>query len=311
MPRMLLLLAALAIGAVPSLPPLPQLPEPRDRADAGAAATVQSGSAALEGVFGIAAGECEGGAVTAGSYFRMVNPGGSPESGPYVSNGDSDCGDSTYTPLTPGSDGGLLTGTYQPHPQPAFGTNGGGLADRITRPEGFFGVEFSTATNPTDPQTATDVMAPTVTFDCDASLTGDVRAFAAAWNRQHFNQGAPKPDGSTPSGTSGPTGTFDPATGAYTLTWSSRIQGGPFDNFTGVWHLEGTFRGTGPDACTTSTTVPTTSSTSDAPPSTASTPNESATSPADSMPDTGAPPLVAPLALALALLGAWRRGGAA
>lgn len=197
----------------------------------------------LEGAFGIDPGQCEGGPVTGGSYFRMVQPGGSPDSGPYVENGDSPCGDDSYTPLRPGSDGGLVTGGYQPHPDPAFDGSGNALADRITRPQSFFGTRFSTATNPTDPQTGTEVRAPEVIHDGAGGLGGDLRAFAAAWNGQHFNQGAPKPDGSRPGNTLGPTGTYDPGTGRYTLEWSSQIQGGPFDNFTGVWHLEGTFTG--------------------------------------------------------------------
>ena len=63
-----------------------------------------------------------------------------------------------------------------------------------------------------------------------------------AWNGQQFNQGAPKPDGSSPGITVAPKGTYDPATGKYVLEWASQIVGGPFDGYTGVWHLEGTFK---------------------------------------------------------------------
>ena len=72
-------------------------------------------------------------------------------------------------------------------------------------------------------------------------LSGDLSAFAATWNDQAFNQGSPKPGGARPGNTTAPSGTFDPATGAFTLTWTSQIVGGPFNNFTGLWHLEGTF----------------------------------------------------------------------
>ena len=37
-------------------------------------------------------------------------------------------------------------------------------------------------------------------------------------------------------------GPYDAKTGKYTLEWSSAIVGGPFDGFTGVWHLEGAFK---------------------------------------------------------------------
>jgi len=72
-------------------------------------------------------------------------------------------------------------------------------------------------------------------------LTGDLRAFGASWNRGHFNQGSPKPDGTKPGQTSGPNGSYDPATQAFTLTWTSLIVGGPFNGFTGSWHFAGTF----------------------------------------------------------------------
>lgn len=194
----------------------------------------------LKGLFRIAAGECGGAGMTGGSYFRMVNVGGKPETGPFVSNSDSPCGDQTFTPMKPGSDGGLTTGSYQPNPDPAFGPEGSGAAARITEPAKWFGVSYSLATNKTDPQTGKPASAPALSANA-GKLSGDLRAFAAAWNRQHFNQGSPKPDGAKPGNTSGPTGTYDPATKTFTLDWTSQIVGGPFNNFTGKWHLEGTF----------------------------------------------------------------------
>jgi hypothetical protein len=49
------------------------------------------------------------------------------------------------------------------------------------------------------------------------------------------------PQGAKPGLTAGPTGTYDAATKRYVLEWSSQIVGGPFNNFTGIWHLEGVF----------------------------------------------------------------------
>jgi hypothetical protein len=97
------------------------------------------------------------------------------------------------------------------------------------------------STNETDPASGDSTKTPTITAD-GGTLTGDLDAFAAAWNNQQFNQGAPKPDGSMPGNTTEPTGTYDAETGEYTLEWTSQITGGPFDTFTGVWHLEGTFQ---------------------------------------------------------------------
>lgn len=196
---------------------------------------------ALVGLFGIDAGECADEGVTSGSYFRMVQSGGSLGEGPFVENADSTCGDTTWTALAPGSAGGLTTGEYQPAPDPAFDDMGNGLAASIIEPVPFFAVGFAVATNSTDPQTGTAVSAPELSADDSGALGGNLSALGVDWNEQQFNQGAPKPDGSLPGGTTEPSGTYDADSGAYSLDWSSQIVGGPFDGFTGVWHLEGTF----------------------------------------------------------------------
>jgi len=36
-------------------------------------------------------------------------------------------------------------------------------------------------------------------------------------------------------------GTYDSATHAFVITGASEIVGGPFNGFTGYWHLPGTF----------------------------------------------------------------------
>jgi hypothetical protein len=203
-----------------------------------------SSSTVLKGTFRIAKGACGASkGIKSGSSFRMVQPGGSPKSGPFVENDNSPCADHTVTPLSPGADGGLRTTGFQPNPKPAFDKKGNALAGRIIRPATWFGVKFSASTNTTDPQTGDAVSRPKIVYDGSGHLKGNVRAFSAAWNKQHFNQGSPKPDGSKPGNTSGPTGTYDPSTGHFVLQWSSQIVGGPFNNFTGVWHLEGTFDG--------------------------------------------------------------------
>jgi hypothetical protein len=171
----------------------------------------------------------------------MLQPGGRP-GGPatgYLANADASCADKTYTPLTPGTDGGLTLGAYQPEPQPAFDATGNALAARIVQPASFFGVRFSLATAAVDPQTKQPVPAPALTVD-GGTVGGDVRALGASWNRGHFNQGSPKPDGTTPGLTARPSGTYDAASGAVVVTWTSAIVGGPFDGFTGEWHLAGT-----------------------------------------------------------------------
>lgn len=174
----------------------------------------------LFGTFALTAGDCTSG--VAGSYFQMVQPGGTPEAGPFIPNADSLCtADPNYSLLLPGTDGGLVTGMAQVAPDPAYDASNNGLADMIFQPVKFFGVNFAGAMDPT-------VGEPMV-MAADGVLTADLAAFTAYYGGQAFSQG-----GSA-------TGTIDPETGAFVLEWTSLISGGSFDGFTGVWHLEGTF----------------------------------------------------------------------
>jgi len=202
-----------------------------------------------------------------GTWFRMVQPGGTPEGGPYMPNGDSSAQGGATTLLDPGTAGGLRTDSFQGEPNPGF-ASGNSLAASITKPTKFFAVEFGVSTNPVDPQTGRSVPPPTV-LNSGGTLTADLSSWGASWNDQEFNQGAPKPPekqdaqvagseqvqkvwdwvaqkwfdqprSDTPQGPQA-TGTYDTATHAFTLQWTSLIVGGPFNGFTGVWHLEGVF----------------------------------------------------------------------
>ena len=146
----------------------------------------------------------------------------------------------TYTLLNPGTDGGLRTGSYQPAPNPAFSATGDALANRIIAPQRFAFIQYSAQTSPKDPQTGADVPAPSISV-ADGKLSGQLQAFAAQWNKQNFNVGSPKPDGSFPGLTSPVSGTYNADTKAFTLEWTSQIVGGPFNNFSASWHFEGTF----------------------------------------------------------------------
>lgn len=207
----------------------------------GSGATSGDASTApLVGLFRVEAGRCEANGAS-GSTFRMVQPNGTVAAGPFVSNGDSPCPDKSWTTLSPGTDGGLRTGAYQPQPAPAFAANGDAAAGAILAPQKFFAVRFGPSSNPKDPQTGAGVGAPSISVS-GGTITGDLRAFSVAWNGQQFNQGAPKPDGARPGATSPVSGTYDPATKAFSITWSSQIVGGPFKNFTGTWTLQGSFQ---------------------------------------------------------------------
>jgi len=193
----------------------------------------------MRGTFKVTAGSCTASAVT-GSYFRMIYPGGTVAVGKFFTNPDSTCSDKTYTVVRPGTQGGLVTGSYQPDPTPAFNAQGGALASDIIEPQSFTGIDFSIATNEVDPQSQQNVAPPAVERS-GGKLTGEITAWSAAWNKLYFNQGSPKPGGSLPGLTAKLTGIYNPKTRAYVLTWTSQVVGGPFNGFTGEWHLSGTF----------------------------------------------------------------------
>jgi hypothetical protein len=194
---------------------------------------------ALVGTFKLSPGACSGYNVT-GTYFRMIFPNGSVANGKFFSNPDSLCSNNTYTLAIPGKEGGLVTGKYQPNPKPAFTSQGGALADEIVQPQSFTEINFSIATNKKDPQTGQSVPPPSI-IDVDGKLSGQIEAWSAAWNKLYFNQGSPKPGGSHPGLTRPLSGTYDAATHAFVLSWTSEVVGGPFNGFTGYWHLVGTF----------------------------------------------------------------------
>ncbi|MGA2452451.1 MAG: hypothetical protein ABSG93_02940 [Solirubrobacteraceae bacterium] len=172
-----------------------------------------------------------------GSYFRMLLPGATDK---YFRNPNSKAKDKTYTLFIPGSERGLRLGAFQPPPTPAFASDGFALASSIVKPMTFAGIDFSISTAPTDAQSGQADVAPSLSVTGD-QVTGNLSAWTAEWNSIYFNQGAPKP-GSEPF--PGPTkpviGTYNSRTKAYQIIWYSLIVGGPFNGFTGYWHLQGT-----------------------------------------------------------------------
>jgi hypothetical protein len=200
-----------------------------------------SGAKVLVGTFDLNAGSCSGTNPT-GTYFRMIYPGGTIAAGKFFENPDSTCTtDQSYTLASPGSQGGLTNGKYQADPTPVFASTGSALASSIIEPQAFTQINFSIATNPTDPQTGLAVPAPLIK-DKNGKLSGQVEAWSADWNNLHFNQGSPKPGGAKPGLTQAVSGTYNAKTHAFVLIWASAVVGGPFNGFTGYWHLQGTFK---------------------------------------------------------------------
>jgi hypothetical protein len=191
-------------------------------------------SKALNGTFRLTAGSYSGGKAH-GTWFRMIIS-GSAKKKAYLPNPDSRSKDKTYTLGRPGRDGGLATGRFQPSPDPAFDSKGNALARKIIKPEPFTAINFTVATLKKDPQSKKTV-AVTGASVSGRRLTVRVPGYTAEWNKQFFNQGAPKPDGSGAAAT----GTYNAKSRHFVLTWTSRISGGPFNGYSGFWHLEGTF----------------------------------------------------------------------
>jgi hypothetical protein len=238
---------------------------------AGARSSTNGGGRALVGLFRLTSGTFDGGHL-GGTWFQMLQPGASVKSGPYMKNADSSADGGLATLLQPGTSGGFRTETYQSQPIPAFDSGGNSLASAIITPTEFFGVKFSLSTNKIDPQTKTACVPPIVELK-NGKLTADLSSWAASWNNQNFNQGAPKPVSSTSAQSPGQkqaqeawnfvsqrwlgsapkstvtgvsaTGTLDPKTDKFVLQWTSLIVGGPFNGFTGLWHLEGVYQPSG------------------------------------------------------------------
>jgi len=198
-----------------------------------------AGGTPLVGTFHLTAGKCTATTPT-GTYFRMIDPNGTIAHGKFFDNPDSACKDKSFSVESPGTEGGLITGKYQPSPAKAFDAKGNAQADLITKPGSFTAIQFAIETEPRDPQTNKAVPAPSI-IDTKGKLSGQVTAWSAAWNNQYFNQGSPKPDGTRPGLTSPVSGTYNAKTHAFVITWASEVVGGPFNGFTGYWHLQGHF----------------------------------------------------------------------
>jgi hypothetical protein len=192
-------------------------------------ATNAASSKTLNGTFKLTKGSYSHGKAH-GTYFRKS------KKGKLFPNVDSTASNKTYTLGTPGTDGGLATGRFQPHPDPPFDSKGNAKANKILRPQSFTSIRFSVATIKQQPGSS-DTASVTTARVRDGKLTVNVSGWTAEWNKQYFNQGAPKPNGSG----SPATGTYSSKTKRFVIEWRSAVVGGPFNGYTGFWHLEGKF----------------------------------------------------------------------
>lgn len=171
-------------------------------------------------------------------------------------------GGSGTVALTGGPAAPLVSGTYQGGSTAAPNTYGAtyGTTNTLTS-FSFFGTPVYTFTSaladqcvpgstcaPSGTGTITGGPAPSGTVDTTAqTITMNMSSWFAEWNGTDFNQGTN--NGNAASSTIA-TGTYDPTTGAYTLSWHSYITGGSFNGQTGYWELTGNATTAVPEAST-------------------------------------------------------------
>lgn len=174
----------------------------------------------LSGVLRLDPGHCAGrSAKPTGSYLVVI----SAATDKLVDNHDSRCAAKQYTLLRPGRDGGLALGRFQPAPRPAFDGRRGGTATAITRPVEFDGVRLALATDPRDEQDAPTGQpafpAPEAIVTGD-TLHVDLRSLvflyggrAGATCAQTYGVGCWN------LGSRSATGSYDPNTGRFEVSW--------------------------------------------------------------------------------------------
>ena len=191
----------------------------------------------------------------------LINAGTTSSAGTYVSGSYFVMGanrPNTGVMLTSGSAGGVVLGNNQnfvlspdtPHPFNWDGAGGKAGTGYSTSPTTsstlltpfFFGSSLTyVGTNPISYQSG--LAHPVATADISAcvgnscTLSMDLSAWEVMWNGSAFEQG-PRPVNTGPFVPA--TGTYDLSTQAYSVTWASQINGGPFNGVTTYWHLEGT-----------------------------------------------------------------------
>lgn len=133
-----------------------------------------------------------------------------------ITGGSFGMGSPGGTPLTGGPASPIVADTYQ----------GSVSGDNTLTSFSFFGTPVYTFTAASVDGISGGGPAPT--GDATAgTINMDMSSFFASWNGTSFNQGGPA------------AGTFNEATGEYSLNWQSTIQGGTFDGQTGYWNLTG------------------------------------------------------------------------
>jgi hypothetical protein len=195
----------------------------------------------MAGTFRVDAGRCAlANATPTGSYLVVLNAGG----GKSVTNPGGGCVNPNYTPLTPGRDGGVVLGDFQPNAQPTFDEQRNSLSDRIINPVAFGPYKLGMATDAHDEQNApggtpafpppsaerqgrqlhADLRSITITYGGPAGTTCSTAFGVGCWNL----------------GSRSAVGTYDPATKHFAVEWQLGETFAPAGDSL-IVHLEGTF----------------------------------------------------------------------
>jgi hypothetical protein len=195
----------------------------------------------LVGTFRLEPGQCTSAtAAPTGSYLEVTDAADAKE----VDNPQSGCANRQFTLLAPGTDGGVVTGRFQPDPTPTFDSHGNSLAASIVAPVTFQGTMLGMATNADDEQDGPN--GPPAFGAPEASVRGtaltiDLRSLDVTYD------GNPGTTCSTASGvgcwnlgSKSVTGTYQPATHHFSVGWFVGETFTPAGDSLTV-HLEGTF----------------------------------------------------------------------
>jgi hypothetical protein len=199
------------------------------------------GPSRLIGRFELTAGHCTtADARPTGSYLVVV----SAAQNHAVPNRRGGCADPAYTPLNPGTDGGLITGRFQPGPNPAFDGRRNSRARRIIAPTWFGPYRFGFATTSRDQQDAPSG-APTypapIALDTAGGLQVDLRSLVVTYaGKPHSSCRTSYGFGCWDLGSKSASGSYDAATHHFVLDWFAGESFTPKGDSIEV-HLEGSF----------------------------------------------------------------------
>lgn len=195
----------------------------------------------LAGLFHIDAGACAGKkGLPTGSYLVVL----SAASGGTVGNARGGCANPAYSLLRPGTDGGLVTGEFQENAGPTFNAHGDSREGRIVIPARFGALRFGFATSTRDEQDAPTGAAafpqPSAVIE-GSKLRIDLRSLVVSYGgRPGATCAETFGGGCWELGSENASGTYDAATGHFTLQWFSGRSFTPKGDSIEV-HLEGTF----------------------------------------------------------------------